>query len=283
MASTFIPSRFIRITLALTLLFSINSQADTLNVAVASNFLSTAQTLKVHFEQSTEHSVKIISASTGQLSHQIANGAPFDVFLAANKQHPTALQQQLNLPAHYLFQYAQGALVLVSHKSIDVVPNLRPSLKNLATAYTENQSSLINSVLNFSNKVAIANQKLAPYGRATVEVLASLKLLNTIKHKVITGQNIAQTHQFFSSKNVDSAFIARSQITESAYTNQSDQNSFKTIIPIASHLHQPIEQWGLVVRGTPASEAFHNFLSQPQAIHIIKTSGYSAPSLSLIP
>lgn len=263
MANTFIRSRFIRITLALTLLFSINSQADTLNIAVASNFLSTAQTLKEQFEQSTEHSVKIISASTGQLSHQIANGAPFDVFLAANKKHPTALQQQLKLPAENIKPYALGKLVFLSRSPLYA--------KNAKSNPGFNSQALKQFLTAASTKrIAIANKKLAPYGQASVEVLEHLQLSSSIKPKLITGQNISQAFQFFQSGNTHGAFVASALIT--SHVLKQNPDIIITDIPLS--LHNPIEQYALLLTASTSAKAFYDYLLSHKAQQLIQQHGY---------
>ena len=253
-------------------------QSELINIAVASNFLHTARQLETLFEKSTTHSINIISASTGQLTHQILNGAPFSVFLSANKEHPESLHTKLDLPADNLFIYAQGALVLVSHNPINQFPSFSRPLQNPNAIYTELEKDIIKQVLESANKVALANEKLAPYGRATIETLTTLNLLSTIKNKTITGQNIAQTHQLFSSQSVDAAFIAKSQLSNLTLSKDNDNKVIKGIIPISSQWHQPIEQWGLLISNSPAAQAFVSFLSSPEALNIIKNNGYGTPS-----
>lgn len=250
----------------LILSFSLHSQADTIKVAVASNFLSTAKALKSQFKTlKPEHTVKIISASTGQLSHQILNGAPFDLFLAANKQHPQHIHSTLNLSDNRLFHYATGRLVLVSHKAINKTVTSKPDKQN------------IQKIINNSDKVAIANHKLAPYGQASREVLTSLNLLSDLKGKTITGQNISQTHQFFSSKNVDTAFISKSQLIDAGFINSKNQQAYKTILPINANLHNPIEQWAVKLTQSVVNTAFINYLASDSAQGIIRGHGYSTP------
>ncbi len=251
------------------------SHGDSIKVAVASNFLSTAKLLKTEFEKHSPHNIQIISASTGQLSHQILNGAPFDVFLSANKNHPKLLMEQLKLSDHAIFQYAQGSLVLITQQAVSHLPNISSSLKQVLSSSqpvnviaSELQHNIIEQVLSSANKVAIANAKLAPYGQASEETLSTLSLTQVIKSKMVKGQNIAQTFQFFTSGSADAAFIAYS------HWLQSDQKT-KGVIKIDTNLHHPIEQWGLVIKPSQASQAFVQFLSQPQAVSIIKASGYS--------
>lgn len=258
--------------------FSLHSQAGTIKVAVASNFLSTAKALKSQFKTlKPEHTVKIISASTGQLSHQILNGAPFDLFLAANKQHPQHIQTTLNLPANHLLHYATGRLVLVSHKTINTLSTSNLDLKNLSALYNNKQPELISGIISQSKMVAIANHKLAPYGLASREVLTSLNLLNSLKDKTITGQNISQTHQFFSSKNVDTAFISKSQMIDAGFMHTENTPAFKTILNIKADLHNPIEQWAIKLTQSEANTAFINYLASDSAQGIIRGHGYSTP------
>jgi molybdate transport system substrate-binding protein len=255
---------------------TVNEQ--TINIAVACNFLSTAKQLETLFEKNTPYSINIITASTGQLSHQILNAAPFSVFLSANKQHPQSLQSELNLPADNLFQYAQGSLLLVSHNPINQIPSFTLPIKNPKATYTELEKNIVRQVLESANKVAIANQKLAPYGRATIEALTTLDLLSTIKNKTITGQNIAQTHQFFTSKSVDAAFIAKSQLSDLTLQSNMDKKSIKGIIAISRQWHKPIEQWGLLIKESPAAKAFVTFIASSEALMIIKNNGYDTPN-----
>ncbi|MFT6153497.1 MAG: molybdate transport system substrate-binding protein [Bermanella sp.] len=247
---------------------------ENINVAVASNFLSTAKELKLAFENKTPYLINIITASTGQLSHQILNGAPFDVFLSANKQHPEFLLDKLKLNSKNLFLYAQGSLVLISRNPVNNFPDFSDSLKDTHKAYTKLERDIISQIITQANKVAIANSKLAPYGRATIEALTSLNLIESMKNKTVTGQNIAQTHQFFTSGSAEAAFIANSQFASLNLQNKDFSNKIKSIIPISNKLHKPIEQWGLRLTETAAAQAFIKFLSEPVAIKIITDNGY---------
>ena len=264
------------------------SYAQTIKVAVASNFLSTANILKPLFEKEmakkattlneSPHTIQIISASTGQLSHQILNGAPFDVFLSANKSHAVTVKEQLKLADDLLFKYAKGSLVLISNKALKSLPNIQSSLKQVLasgspvqTISQELQANIIQKVLVSANKVAIANAKIAPYGLATEELLSNLNLSSRIKDKTVKGQNIAQTYQFFTSGSADAAFVARSHWLQ---TNKQTSYAAKSSINISTHLHNPIEQWGLVVKDTEASRAFQAFMLQPHIQAIMKNNGY---------
>jgi molybdenum ABC transporter molybdate-binding protein len=233
-----------------------------INVAVASNFLSTAKILLKEFEsrQKAPVNVKLISASTGQLSHQILNGAPFDLFLAANDQHPKALQSQLNLAKQNVKPYAFGKLVFVSRTPT--------GLKELNLNSLQAFSDFLNNPANAS--FAIANEKLAPYGKASMEVLKRLNLTKIFKTKAITGQNIIQTFQFFHSGNTQGAFVAKALLTPKLL----EKNPNFNVLEIDNRLHNPIKQSALLVSKQPLARNFLTFILSHDAQSIIQQHGY---------
>lgn len=233
-----------------------------INVAVASNFLSTAQTLVKEFEsrQKAPVNIKLISASTGQLSHQILNGAPFDLFLAANDQHPKILQSKLNLEKQSLTPYAFGKLVFVSRTPT--------GLQELNLNSQQAFSDYLNNSANAS--FAIANEKLAPYGKASMEVLKRLNLTKIFKTKAITGQNIIQTFQFFHSGNTQGAFVAKALLTPKVL----DKNPNFSVLEIDNRLHSPIKQSALLVSKQPLAKSFLMFILSHDAQSIIQQHGY---------
>ena len=243
--------------LFLSFLFSasaISATNNTINVAVAANFKATLQALQPAFEKQSGHRMNIISSGTGHLSHQILNGAPFDIFLAANTQHPKMVFEKLNskrkLSSHALQAYAHGRLALYISKDT-------PS-HNLTTMLSGDVFS----------KLALANKKLAPYGLAAEQTLQHLKLTKKWQGKLIRGQNVAQVFQFVHTKNVDAGFVAYSMV--------------KTLDPalfieVPLHFHHPIEQMALRLNHKETSLDFMTFLSSPHAQNIISQQGYDLP------
>lgn len=132
---------------SLTLVFGPVLAADTITVAVASNFSRPAAELAARFAGETGVVVRISNGSTGKLYAQIVNGAPFDVFLAADTERPKLLEESGHAVAESRFTYAQGALVLWSRDAKDC----------LAALADEG-----------SGRVALANPRTAPYGKAAV-------------------------------------------------------------------------------------------------------------------
>ncbi|MDY6994478.1 MAG: molybdate ABC transporter substrate-binding protein, partial [Pseudomonadota bacterium] len=165
--------------------------ADTVHIAVAANFTQPVKTLKTRFEQATHHQLIISLGSTGQLYAQIKNGAPYEVFLAADTKRPQLLVEEGEAVAESLVTYAVGKLILWSSKP-DFVDNT--VLKTGDFQY-----------------LALTNPKTAPYGAAAVQVLEKLGLWTSLQAKIVQGENITQTYQFVVTQNAELGFVALSQ------------------------------------------------------------------------
>ncbi|MGO3344604.1 MAG: molybdate ABC transporter substrate-binding protein [Marinomonas sp.] len=187
-----ILSLITNIALGVTLLFSASSFAEPLRIAVASNFTSPIQKLAPLFEQETGVKVALSFGSSGKFFAQIQHGAPFDIFLSADQAKPNKLiKKGLALKENQII-YAKGVLALWSATSKSMNP--------------------IEKALSSARKIAIANPKLAPYGKAAEETLKSLTLWSSVQSKLVQGENIGQTYQFTYTKNADIGFVALSQV-----------------------------------------------------------------------
>lgn len=230
------------------------SIADTITVAVASNFLNTLKTLAPIYQQQSGHKLIVSSASTGQLFQQIIHGAPFDVLLAANHEQPEQLFSQLKtrrqLPANALQPYSQGRLVLLANTTIEDGTSV---------------NQLLNTALTHNYKIALANPKLAPYGLAAQQTMQSLQLFKPLKKQWVMGQNVAQAFQFVHTGNAQLGFFALSQVQNLA------TNRYRII---AQTLHQPIIQTALQLNNKAISQDFMLFLLSPASQKIIANAGY---------
>ena len=197
-----------------------------LKIAVASNFLLPLRHLKPVFERHSNIKIKITSASTAKLYAQILNGAPFDVFLAADDLTPKKLLKKGLVRSGDVFQYVQGQLVLCSMNSAV------KTLDELKLRFTEGEFS----------RVALANPKTAPYGRAAMDVFSHYSI-GVNRAKLILGESVGQAYQFTSSGNVDMGFVALSQIK--ANQLQGSQMQY-WILP--SPAYRPILQYGSILR-----------------------------------
>jgi molybdate transport system substrate-binding protein len=178
------------------------ARAGDVNIAVANNFLHAAKRLAADFQQDTGHIVHISGGSTGKLYAQIVNGAPFDIFLAANVREPQRLEEQGLGVSGTRFDYAVGRLVLWSSDEQEI----DDSVVNLLTGRE-------------FNRLAIANPRTAPYGAAAVEVLKHYGIsLDQLHGKLVKGENVAQAYQYVASGNADYGLVALSLVKDPSNT-----------------------------------------------------------------
>ncbi len=223
------------------------------NVAVASNFTDAAKDIAVAFKAKTGDDAVLSFGSTGQFFAQIGQGAPFQVFLAADGERPQKLVEDGLAVAGSRFTYAVGRVSLWSAD-----PNLVKGEETLRGG-------------GFS-KLAIANPAGAPYGAAAIAVLKSLGLYDALETKIVQGNNIAQTFQFVETGNAELGFVALSQIAGIDRGSRWD-------VPQA--LYAPIRQDAVLLKtgGTDdTARAFIDFLKGPEARAIIEKHGYGTPA-----
>ena len=228
-------------TLFLLLLLSCGEKRASLRIAVASNFAPTLDKIAREFTKESGIPITIIPGSTGKLFAQIKQGAPFDVFLSADQERPKLLE--LEKLATSRFTYAIGQLALWS-KYLKV-----------------NDLSILETEISH---IAIANPKLAPYGKACKETLTAIKVWNKVNHKIVIGENVSQAFQFADSGNAEVAFIALSQALQA-------KGSYWTI---PQKFHEPIKQDACIIKESKHTLAFIKFLRSDTAKEILKSSGY---------
>ncbi len=230
-------------------------RADEISVAVAANFTAPMQAIAAGFEKETGHKVLAAYGATGKFYAQIKNGAPFEVLLAADDETPARLIKENAAVAGSQFTYAIGKLVLWSAK---------PAIVDGAGAVLKNGGF---------DHLAIANPKLAPYGAAAVEVMKGLGVVESIQPKIVTGESIAQTHQFISTGNALLGFVALSQVLKDGKIEGSSW-----IVPAT--LYSPIRQDAVILekgRGKPAAQALMRYLKSDKARAVIQSFGYALP------
>ena len=235
------------------LLISAASMADEIRIAVASNFVGTMKILANEFERDTEHRVVLIPGSTGKHYAQIINGAPFDVFFAADVKRPELLDRQGLIVPSSRFTYAIGKLALWSA---------------LERAIDSEGRVLVEGDFRY---LAIANPKLAPYGRAAEEVIRSKGAWIAIQDRLVRGENIAQTFQFVSSGNAELGFVAYSQIVK---LGEVFQGSYWVV---SENLYSPIKQQAVLLTNNEVARAFLVYLKSAEALEIIQSFGYGTP------
>jgi molybdate transport system substrate-binding protein len=232
------------------------ARAADVDVAVAANFKTTLERLKPMFEATYAGRLVISAASTGQLYAQIANGAPYDIFLAADVARPRRLEQDGIAVAGTRFTFALGKLVLWSPKA----------------GFVDDQGRIL--ATGHFRRLAMAEPKTAPYGEAAQEVLTHLGLWENLQARIARGQNVGQTLQFVYSGNADVGFVALAQVLDLPARSQGSY----WIVP--QSLYTPIEQQAVLLRravDNPDARAFLTFLRGDRARAEINTRGYGLP------
>ncbi|MGH8483656.1 MAG: molybdate ABC transporter substrate-binding protein, partial [Pseudomonas sp.] len=218
--------------------------ADEVQVAVAANFTAPIQAIAKDFEKDTGHKLIAAYGATGQFYAQIKNGAPFEVFLAADDSTPAKLESEGDTVKGSRFTYAVGTLALWSAKS----------------GYVDDKGEVLKK--NEFKHLSIANPKAAPYGLAATQVLDKLKLTDATKGKIVEGQNITQAFQFVSTGNAELGFVALSQI----YKDGKVTEGSAWIVPAS--LHEPIKQDAVILnkgKDNAAAKALVEYLKGPKA------------------
>lgn len=230
--------------------------AADVRVAVAANFTAPMQMIAQAFEQETGHKVHLAFGSTGGFYAQIKNGAPFQVFMAADEATPTLLVQEGWGVANSRAPYAMGKLVLWSAQA----------------GLVDDKGDVLKSARY--QRLALANPKLAPYGAAALETLRALGLVSQTQSKWVQGENVAQTYQFVASQNAQLGFVSLSQVLKDGKIAQGSA----WVVP--AHLYSPIRQDMLLLtsaQNDAAARALLQFMRSDKAQTIIRSFGYGLP------
>lgn len=220
--------------------------AGEVTVAVASNFIKTAEELVEAFEQETGHQVTLVHGSTGQLFSQISNGAPFDIFLAADQERPgLAVENGL---ANEARSYALGRLALVSRMPINA-----DTASNTFAGET----------------VALADPTVAPYGLAATRAMERLAL-DTATFRPVLVANVGQVATLFATGNANFAFVSETQV------RLLDPDHWLSL----EGLHPEIRQDAAFLNraeGKEAANAFWYMLFSETGRKIISANSYDLP------
>ncbi|MFM1548483.1 MAG: molybdate ABC transporter substrate-binding protein [Lentisphaeria bacterium] len=227
-------------------------RVDSQTVAVAANFAPVLEQLTRQYSADTGAVIHTVVGSTGKLYAQISNGAPVDIFLAADTERPRRLEDAGLTVSDSRFTYARGRLVLWSRQPDLIDPD--------------------GTVLNDPelHRLAIANPTIAPYGRAAMEVLAA-RGIDLAQRRLVRGENVGQARHFAYTGNVDAAFIAQSLMI-------ADDASAGSSWLVPTSLHKPIEQQAVLLKRAAdnvAAQQFFEFLASAAARRIILASGYT--------
>ena len=223
-------------------------------VAVAANFTEPAKAIAAAFTKATGEEVTLSFGSSGQFYAQITHGAPFQVFLSADTERPSAAERAGLGVAGARFVYAIGRLVLYSRT---------PGLVDGTGAVLKRPDRF--------RKIAIADPAAAPYGSAAMQTMTRLGVIDSLKPKLVQGASITQAYQFTQTGAAELGFVALSQVIATP-------GGSRWTVP--AHLHDPIDQAAILLKtgeANPTARRFIEFLKGAEARAIIRRYGYETP------
>jgi molybdate transport system substrate-binding protein len=229
------------------------SAAAEVKVAVAANFAEPAKVIAARFQARTGHRATLSFGSSGQFYAQIANGAPYEVFLSADRERAEKAEAEGLAVAGSRFTYAVGQLALYSK-----TPGL-----------VDGKGAVLTS--DRFQKLAIADPKTAPYGMAALETLKKLGLSERLGPKLVQGTSVTQAFQFVDTGAAELGFVALSQVV-------GVKGGSRWVVPAG--FHTPIDQQAVLLKAgaaDPAAMAFMSFLRSGEAKAVIRRYGYEVP------
>lgn len=242
----------------LMMLMVLSVSAGDIKIAVAANVSYAIEDLKKAFGTLyPETRVKVTLGGSGKLTAQIMHGAPYQIFMSANMKYPETLYADgvaITKPTIY----AKGSLAYFSGKPQDFSKRMQ----------------LLNSPK--IEKIAVANPKTAPYGKATMEAMRSAGVYDSIKHKFVYGESISQTVAYAVTA-TDIGFISSSSLHSPKMSQYREGVNWIAVNP---KLYTPIDQGIVILKsGKNSSEvrAFYDFMLSSKAREILQEFGYSTP------
>lgn len=223
---------------------------EKLTIAAAANMQFAIHSLTHNFTKQTGIECNVILGSSGKLTAQILQGAPYDIFMSADTQYPSTLHQKgftLQKPKTYAF----GNLILWS-----LTDNITPSILNLTHPDIKH--------------IALANPTTAPYGKASLEVLEQYNLNHKLQAKLIYGESISQVNQFVTSKATEIGFTSKSAL----YGNLKNKGNW---IDIPYSLYTPIKQGIVILKNNKhlsSANQFYRFVFSQKGQQILYEHGY---------
>jgi len=233
--------------------------AGEVSIAAASDLNFVLKEMVPDFEGKTGHAVKLSLGSSGNFYAQISNGAPFDLYFSADISYPKKLEEAGLAEPGSLYLYAIGRIVVWVPKgsSIDVAALGIKSLHHPSV-----------------KKIAIANPKHAPYGRAAVAVMEHFKVYEAVKDKLVLGENISQTAQFVQTGAADIGIIALSL----AVAPTMRETGAYWEVPLDAYPR--LEQGAVLLkaaRNPKAAREFLEYVKSADGAAVFKRYGFSIP------
>lgn len=226
-------------------------------VVVAANMKPAMEEIYQQYKSATGQEFRIIYGASGNLTRQIQQGAPFNLFVSADENFPLALSKD-GFTVDEGKVYAIGRLAMIANKS-----------KGIKLSLKEDD---LRKIITSANKLALAKPDIAPYGKAAVEFLTKMGLINLAKEKFAYGENISSATNFVVVGAAPIGFTAYSLAISKEVARDADH------LLIPENLHEPIRQRMVLIKNPPQSVVdFYNYLQSPHAKAIIKAHGYAVP------
>ncbi len=231
-------------------------RAESISIAVAANFHQVAQMITEDFKlwlqengDDTDVRLDLISGSSGKLYAQIIHGAPFDVFLSADQKTVKKLIDEGYGVEKTRFTYVKGVLALMTQE--------------------QDNGKGISEVLRLNNvkRISMAQPKMAPYGRASMQVLKFLNMDASLAGRIVYGENVAQAYRFYRSQSVTHSFVPLSFALKSGFS----------YVLVPEIFYDPIKQDAVVLKRTEKgalANTFVEYLKGARAQGIARASGY---------
>jgi molybdate transport system substrate-binding protein len=236
----------------------VRAQGQEIRIAAAADLKFAMGELAEKFEKQSGTKVNVTYGSSGNFFSQMQNGAPFDLFFSADIEYPKKLEATGLAEPGTLYEYAVGRIVIwtPSDAKVDVA---KQGWKALLDASVE--------------KIAIANPEHAPYGRAAVAALQKAGIYESVKAKLVYGENISQAAQFVQSGNAQAGIVAMSLAVSPAM-----RDGKRWEIP--AEMHPALEQGAIVLKDAKnkeAARAFLEFVKSAAGRAILADYGFAFP------
>jgi molybdate transport system substrate-binding protein len=232
-----------------------HAQAST--IAVAANMKDAFLTIQNEFKADNKADFRVVYGSSGNITAQILNGAPFSLFISADESYPLELVKR-KMAVDEGKVYAIGKIALLSKKSNGIT--LGSSKAELTKAIKQ------------ANKIAIAKPELAPYGKAAVDYLKAEGLWDLAKDKLVYGDNISMATMYIASGSADLGFTALSLALAPGIAKETQH------LVLNPALYEPIRQRMVLMKNAPRDAvALYQFMQSPKAQSILRSFGYATP------
>ena len=231
------------------------AHAQVSTIAVATNMKDAFLAIQNEFKADNKADFRVVYGSSGNITAQILNGAPFSLFISADESYPLELVKR-KMTADQGKVYAIGKIALLSKKSKGIVLG--------------NSKAELTKAIKQANKIAIAKPELAPYGKAAVDYLKAEGLWDLAKDKLVYSDNISMATMYVASGSADLGFTALSLALAPGIAKETEY------LVLNPALYEPIRQRMVLMKNAPRDAVtLYQFMQSPKAQSILRSFGYA--------